>query len=123
MKVGVKSTALRFQEQTKPWLSGFAVAMMSGLVAAGFNAEQTLPYYAVLCTVGIHLTHQVRNMRSDSELFVTVQRKLLLNLLANMSQHALITLLSFRFTHWTSADQKTAGRNLSQTETLGCCCF
>lgn len=59
--MGVKSTALRFQEQTKPWLSGFVVAMMSGLVAAGVNAEQTLPYYAVLSTVAIHLTHQVRS--------------------------------------------------------------
>ncbi|XP_040010762.1 4-hydroxybenzoate polyprenyltransferase, mitochondrial [Xiphias gladius] len=58
-KIGVKSTALRFQEQTKPWLSGFTVAMMSGLFAAGVNAEQTLPYYAVLSTVAIHLTHQI----------------------------------------------------------------
>lgn len=59
VKVGVKSTALRFQEQTKPWLSGFTVAMMSGLVAAGVNAEQTLPYYVALSAVAIHLTHQI----------------------------------------------------------------
>lgn len=59
IKIGVKSTALRFQEQTKPWLSGFVVAMMSGLVLTGVNAEQTLPYYAVLSTVAIHLTHQI----------------------------------------------------------------
>lgn len=62
IKVGVKSTALRFQEQTKPWLSGFVVAMMSGLVLAGVNAEQTLPYYAVLTGVAMHLTNQVRIM-------------------------------------------------------------
>lgn len=59
VKVGVKSTALRFQEQTKPWLSAFTVAMMSGLVTAGVNAEQTLPYYAVLSVVAAHLTHQI----------------------------------------------------------------
>uniref|UniRef100_G3PKM9 4-hydroxybenzoate polyprenyltransferase, mitochondrial n=1 Tax=Gasterosteus aculeatus TaxID=69293 RepID=G3PKM9_GASAC len=59
IKIGVKSTALRFSEQTKPWLSGFAVAMLSGLVAAGVNAEQTLPYYAVLSAVATHLTHQI----------------------------------------------------------------
>ncbi|XP_076007226.1 4-hydroxybenzoate polyprenyltransferase, mitochondrial [Genypterus blacodes] len=59
LKIGVKSTALRFQEQTKPWLSGFVVAMMSGLVVAGINAEQTLPYYAVLSTVALHLGHQI----------------------------------------------------------------
>lgn len=62
MKVGVKSTALRFQEQTKPWLSGFAVAMMSGLVMTGLNAEQTLPYYAVLSAVAVHLARQVGNV-------------------------------------------------------------
>ncbi|XP_068167540.1 4-hydroxybenzoate polyprenyltransferase, mitochondrial [Antennarius striatus] len=59
IKVGVRSTALRFQEQTKPWLSSFAVAMMTGLIAAGVNAEQTLPYYAVLATVAVHLSHQI----------------------------------------------------------------
>lgn len=59
VKIGVKSTALKFQEQTKPWLSGFSVAMMSGLIVAGMNANQTLPYYAVLTTVGIHLAHQI----------------------------------------------------------------
>nr|XP_024660139.1 4-hydroxybenzoate polyprenyltransferase, mitochondrial [Maylandia zebra] len=59
IKVGVKSTALRFQEQTKPWLSGFVVAMMSGLVLAGVNAEQTLPYYAVLTGIAMHLTNQI----------------------------------------------------------------
>ncbi|XP_024130301.1 4-hydroxybenzoate polyprenyltransferase, mitochondrial [Oryzias melastigma] len=59
VKVGVKSTALRFQDQTKLWLSGFTAAMMSGLVVAGVNAEQTLPYYAALTAVALHLTHQI----------------------------------------------------------------
>lgn len=54
------STALRFQAQTKPWLSGFTVAMISGLTLTGVNAGQTLPYYAVLSTVAIHLAHQVK---------------------------------------------------------------
>ncbi|KAF6739297.1 4-hydroxybenzoate polyprenyltransferase, mitochondrial [Oryzias melastigma] len=59
VKVGVKSTALRFRDQTKLWLSGFTAAMMSGLVVAGVNAEQTLPYYAALTAVALHLTHQI----------------------------------------------------------------
>ncbi|KAM8885408.1 4-hydroxybenzoate polyprenyltransferase, mitochondrial isoform 1-T2 [Spinachia spinachia] len=59
VKIGVKSTAVLFNEQTKPWLSGFAAAMMSGLVVAGLNAEQTLPYYAALSAVAAHLTHQI----------------------------------------------------------------
>ncbi|XP_061586084.1 4-hydroxybenzoate polyprenyltransferase, mitochondrial [Cololabis saira] len=59
IKVGVKSTALRFQEQTKLWLGGFTVAMMSGLVVAGINAEQTLPYYAALSAAAVHVAHQI----------------------------------------------------------------
>uniref|UniRef100_A0A1A8C542 4-hydroxybenzoate polyprenyltransferase, mitochondrial n=1 Tax=Nothobranchius kadleci TaxID=1051664 RepID=A0A1A8C542_NOTKA len=59
MKVGVKSTALKFQDQTKLWLSGFTAAMISGLVVAGVNAEQTLPYYSALTVVSIHLARQI----------------------------------------------------------------
>ncbi|XP_053727809.1 4-hydroxybenzoate polyprenyltransferase, mitochondrial [Synchiropus splendidus] len=65
IKIGVKSTALRFQEQTKPWLCGFSVAMMSGLVVAGINADQTLPYYAVISTVALHLAHQIYTVDID----------------------------------------------------------
>ncbi|KAM9811041.1 4-hydroxybenzoate polyprenyltransferase, mitochondrial [Neosynchiropus ocellatus] len=65
IKIGVKSTALRFQEQTKTWLGGFSVAMMSGLVVAGINADQTLPYYAVLSTVALHLVHQIYTVDID----------------------------------------------------------
>ncbi|XP_029915211.1 4-hydroxybenzoate polyprenyltransferase, mitochondrial [Myripristis murdjan] len=67
MKVGVKSTALRFQEQTKPWLSGFAVAMMSGLVTTGINAEQTLPYYVVLSAVAVHLARQIYTLDMNNQ--------------------------------------------------------
>lgn len=62
---------------------------MSGLVTAGVNAEQTLPYYAVLSTVAIHLTHQVRNMHgvvsvlAAKGLFITVQREKIINSLPN----------------------------------------
>ncbi|KAG7489891.1 4-hydroxybenzoate polyprenyltransferase, mitochondrial [Solea senegalensis] len=66
IRVGVKSTALRFQEQTKQWLSGFMVAMMSGLVVTGVNAEQTLPYYAALCIVALHLTHQIYSVNINN---------------------------------------------------------
>ena len=60
----MKSTALRFQGETKGWLSGFAVAMMCGLLTAGISAEQTLPYYATLSTVAVHLIYQVRRPES-----------------------------------------------------------
>ncbi|XP_008334071.1 4-hydroxybenzoate polyprenyltransferase, mitochondrial [Cynoglossus semilaevis] len=62
IRVGVKSTALKFQEHTKEWLSVFAALMMSGLVVTGVNAEQTLPYYSALCAMGLHLLHQIYNV-------------------------------------------------------------
>nr|XP_055056735.1 4-hydroxybenzoate polyprenyltransferase, mitochondrial [Misgurnus anguillicaudatus] len=58
-KVGVKSTALRFGQDTKLWLSGFSVAMSSGLILAGVNADQTLPYYCTLSAVTAHLAYQI----------------------------------------------------------------
>ncbi|MBZ3881050.1 4-hydroxybenzoate polyprenyltransferase, mitochondrial [Sciurus carolinensis] len=57
--IGLKSTALRFQENTKQWLSGFSVAMMGALSLVGLNSDQTAPYYAALATVGAHLAHQI----------------------------------------------------------------
>ncbi|PKA48481.1 4-hydroxybenzoate polyprenyltransferase, mitochondrial [Apostasia shenzhenica] len=39
LKVGVKSTALRFQNSTKGWIGGFGVACMSCLTISGYNAE------------------------------------------------------------------------------------
>ena len=39
MNVGVKSTALRFGDSTKEWLTGFGIASLSGLALSGFNAE------------------------------------------------------------------------------------
>jgi len=37
--VGVKSTALRFGDSTKEWLTGFGIASLSGLALSGFNVE------------------------------------------------------------------------------------
>nr|XP_033819800.1 4-hydroxybenzoate polyprenyltransferase, mitochondrial isoform X2 [Geotrypetes seraphini] len=56
--VGVKSTALRLNEQTKPWLSGFSASMLSGLVMTGLNCEQTFPYYTAVAIMGVHLFYQ-----------------------------------------------------------------
>ena len=67
VKIGVKSTALMFREQTKPWLTGFAAAMVAGLGVAGVNAEQTLPYYLTLGCVAAHLGHQVPPLGATGE--------------------------------------------------------
>ncbi|XP_077247109.1 polyprenyltransferase 1 isoform X2 [Tasmannia lanceolata] len=39
LKVGVKSTALRFGDLTKNWISGFGIVCISSLALSGFNAE------------------------------------------------------------------------------------
>lgn len=39
LKVGVKSTALRFGDSTKEWITGFGIACLGGLALSGFNAE------------------------------------------------------------------------------------
>ncbi|OCU00117.1 4-hydroxybenzoate polyprenyltransferase, mitochondrial [Xenopus laevis] len=57
--VGVKSTALRFNEQTKQWLSGFTVAMITGLAVTGMSCDQTFPYYTAVALIGAHLAHQI----------------------------------------------------------------
>ena len=59
IQIGVKSTALRFGENTKIWLSGFTAAMLSGLSLAGVATEQTVAYYAAVGVVGAHLLQQV----------------------------------------------------------------
>ncbi|XP_036021392.1 4-hydroxybenzoate polyprenyltransferase, mitochondrial isoform X1 [Mus musculus] len=57
--IGLKSTALLFQENTRQWLSGFGVAMVAALSLAGANNGQTVPYYAAVAAVGAHLAHQI----------------------------------------------------------------
>lgn len=39
LKVGVKSTALRFGDLTKQWITGFGFACLGNLALSGFNAE------------------------------------------------------------------------------------
>ena len=39
LKVGIKSTALRFGDSTKQWIMGFGIACISSLALSGFNAE------------------------------------------------------------------------------------
>lgn len=69
VKLGVKSTALRFQEHTKPWLSAFTVAMLSGLILVGTNANQTMPYYVAVSAVALHLARQVSMVQNFETYF------------------------------------------------------
>lgn len=66
IQIGVKSTALRFGENTKIWLSGFTAAMLSGLSLAGVATEQTVAYYAAVGVVGAHLIQQIYSLNIDN---------------------------------------------------------
>ena len=59
LKVGVKSTALRFGDSTKEWITGFGIASLGNLALCGFNAELGWPYYAFLGAASGHLGWQI----------------------------------------------------------------
>ncbi|XAR67871.1 4-hydroxybenzoate polyprenyltransferase [Bertholletia excelsa] len=59
LKVGVKSTALRFGDSTKEWISGFGIACISSLAFSGFNADIGWPFYACLAAASGHLAWQI----------------------------------------------------------------
>ncbi|ESR50797.1 hypothetical protein CICLE_v10031746mg [Citrus x clementina] len=59
LKVGVKSTALRFGDSSKEWTTGFGIACISSLALSGYNADIGWPYYAFLAAASGHLGWQI----------------------------------------------------------------
>ncbi|PON38475.1 4-hydroxybenzoate polyprenyltransferase [Trema orientale] len=59
LRVGIKSTALRFGDSTKKWIMGFGIACISSLALSGYNAEIGWPYYASLATASGQLAWQI----------------------------------------------------------------
>ncbi|XP_008803466.1 4-hydroxybenzoate polyprenyltransferase, mitochondrial [Phoenix dactylifera] len=59
LKVGVKSTALRFASLTKTWISGFGTACIGSLALSGYNAELAWPYYPFLTAAAAQLGWQI----------------------------------------------------------------
>lgn len=62
--VGVKSTALRFGEHSKVWLTSFALAFAALLLYAGkyganYDLQQQWPYYVSVAASLLHLLQQV----------------------------------------------------------------
>lgn len=99
--VGIKSTAIKFGESSKLWLSGFGACMSTCLLTAGLIGEQTWPYYAAVGLVSSHLAMQlltldVKDPGSCAEKFSSNARVGLLifcglvlgNLLRNSSKKA-----------------------------------
>ncbi|CAD5328837.1 unnamed protein product [Arabidopsis thaliana] len=59
VKVGVKSTALRFGDNTKLWLTGFGTASIGFLALSGFSADLGWQYYASLAAASGQLGWQI----------------------------------------------------------------
>ncbi|XP_030544014.1 4-hydroxybenzoate polyprenyltransferase, mitochondrial [Rhodamnia argentea] len=59
VKVGVRSTALRFGDLSKEWISGFGIACISSLALSGYNADIGWPYYAFLIAASGHIAWQI----------------------------------------------------------------
>ncbi|KAE9551075.1 hypothetical protein FO519_005712 [Halicephalobus sp. NKZ332] len=58
-RIGVKSTALKFQEKTKFWLTGFSAAMISNLGLAGSKMDLSWPFYTSLVLASLQLSWQI----------------------------------------------------------------
>lgn len=63
--VGIKSTALRFGDNSKAWLGSFTAIMIPGLVAAGVACNQTLPYYLSVGAAAGLVGRQVWTLKVD----------------------------------------------------------
>ena len=61
-RLGLKSTALLFNDSAKTWLSIFATTMSSSLLLAGLSGGLTWPYYTGVGIVASHLAWQVMYM-------------------------------------------------------------
>ena len=60
--IGIKSTALKLGQETRPWLIGFYAAAVLLMAAAGQFAGLNWPYFAVLAAGAVHLAWQVNTL-------------------------------------------------------------
>jgi 4-hydroxybenzoate polyprenyltransferase len=66
VKVGIKSTALKFDQDTKLWLGGFSTVMMGAVVLSGVMNQMAWPYYAAAALVSTHLAAQLATLDIDN---------------------------------------------------------
>ncbi len=57
--LGLKSTALRFRDRGKAWISGFYVATVALWAYAGVALALSWPYFGVLALIGLHFAWQM----------------------------------------------------------------
>ncbi|CAO3576211.1 unnamed protein product [Absidia cylindrospora] len=67
IKIGVKSTALRFGDRTPQWLGGFATTFISMTALAGYMNDQGAPFYLIsVLGTAAHLAWQLRTVDYNS---------------------------------------------------------
>ena len=64
-EIGVKSTALLFGAQTKPWLAGFYAGTIALLAASGMSVGAAWPYYVAIAAAALHFVWQVATIDLD----------------------------------------------------------
>lgn len=64
-RLGLKSTAITFENCPRLWLSGFTTGMISFMSLCGFMNEQTWPYYTSLVLITAHLSRQIYNLNTS----------------------------------------------------------
>ncbi|XP_063232960.1 4-hydroxybenzoate polyprenyltransferase, mitochondrial [Bacillus rossius redtenbacheri] len=64
--LGIKSTALRFGDDTKLWLSGFGAVMVASLIQCGVHCQQDWLYYTAVGLVAVHLAKQLYTLDINS---------------------------------------------------------
>ncbi|RWS15994.1 4-hydroxybenzoate polyprenyltransferase: mitochondrial-like isoform X1 [Dinothrombium tinctorium] len=66
--LGIKSTAIKFGDKTKQWLSLFSIGMISSLTLVGINTAQMWPFYVSVAAAAAHLGKQISTLNiNDSE--------------------------------------------------------
>jgi 4-hydroxybenzoate polyprenyltransferase len=59
-KLGLHSTALKFADKGKLWISGFYIVTMALWLFAGWSMRMDWPYYIVMAVIAGHLLWQMR---------------------------------------------------------------
>ena len=63
--IGVKSTALKFGNKSKPWISGFYAISLSLIAVSGHLVNLAWPFYAGLAACGLQMVWQVWTLDMD----------------------------------------------------------
>lgn len=64
--MGIKSTAIKFGDNTKLYLSGFGTAMIASLIASGVVIAQTWPYYTAVGIIAMHISSQIYTLNINN---------------------------------------------------------